>query len=486
MAKKKKLKRAKKIAKPKQARGFVNKEISNGARKSKIRIIGIGGGGGSIAQELAMKIKRVSFTVANTDIQALKQAPSKVQRFQFGWELTQGLGCGMNPNLGRLAAQKEKEKIHKLFKGVDLCILVSCLGGGTGSGATPIFAEILKEMKPSPNTLGVFTLPFGFEGEKKLQIARTALEKLSPCLNALTVFPNEKIFQIIDRETPLKDAFSSINKTLAEAIEGLVEMIYLPGLINIDFADLRMILGGEGKIAYLNSVKTTGPNRAEEAVKKVLYNPLSEYNIRQGESAGSSCFRLIPERILFNITASKDLKMKEVEQISKTISNYNRQAKIIFGVSHDKNYADKLRLTLLATGEKEIEEKPKKKIKKPKARDKISNDANPQIVLSKKEIAKETAKENNSKEKPKEQPKKKALLVLPLKKARAKQPLVHKAGVPRPAEQFNKNNDAKIRKNALDIRKETEQVEKELWIQEKKWDTPAFLRRKNYNPNTTN
>jgi cell division protein FtsZ len=449
--------------------------------KSKIRIIGIGGGGGSIVNEIASRLKRVSFVAANTDAQALRQISPRIKRFQFGKDLTKGLGCGMDPGLGRLAAQKEKERIAKLFEGYDLCILIASLGGGTGSGAIQVFAEVLKEQKK--NCLGVFTLPFKFEGEKKAQIAKVAIGKLAPVLSALTIFPNEKIFQSIDRKTPLRQAFSSINKSLADGLEGLVEMVYLPGLINIDFADLKMILGDSGKIAYLNSVKTAGPNRAEEAVKKVLYNPLSEYNIRIEESDKSPCSHLVPERILFNITASKDLKMKEVAQISKTISDYNRQAKLIFGVSCDKNYQDKLRITLLAIGEKKEQKKFErvirivKKIKEPillpiptppvsvlpepdlQVKAKQESAGVKKITKKKEKMNRKTKKQSKPKPKPK------------ILKKTDKVSVQNNNFFPAPAE--------KPRRNALDLKKQAEKIEQEMLALEKKWDIPAFLRKRN-------
>jgi len=240
-------------------------------KKTKIRVIGIGGGAGNIVSEIASRIKGASFVVANTDLQALRSASRKAQRFQFGKELTQGLGTGMSVELGEMAAQNEKEKIKKILEDQDLLIIVACLGGGTASGAAPIFAKISKNL--GNLTLGIFTLPFKFEGEKKMEIARASLEKIKPKLNALSVIPNERIFQIIDKKTPLKQALSAINKSLAESLEGLIETIYQPGLINIDFADLKTILEGQGRLAYLNTVKVQKKgDSVQEVIKKVLSN----------------------------------------------------------------------------------------------------------------------------------------------------------------------------------------------------------------------
>ena len=213
----------------------------NTVHKTKVRVIGIGGGGGTIVSEIISRMKKADFVVANTDAKALRLI-KKAKRFQFGVNVTKGLGTGMNVEIGEEAALEDKEKIEKLFDGQDVCIVVSSLGGGAGSGASPIFAKLSKNTKCL--TYGIFTMPFEFEGSKKMEIAKESLDKIRPHLNAFSVIPNERIFKIIDKGTPLKDALSAINERLAKNLGGLIEMIYLPGLINIDFADLRTILDG--------------------------------------------------------------------------------------------------------------------------------------------------------------------------------------------------------------------------------------------------
>ncbi len=404
--------------------------------KTKIRIIGIGGGGCSIVTGVASHIKKVDFLAANTDIQALKEIGRKVKVFPFGQNLTRGLGCGMDPKVGKNAAQEAEQKIANLFKNVDLAILVSCLGGGTGSGAAPEFARIAKDL--GVMTFGIFTMPFKFEGVKRAQIAKASLERIKPNLNIFSIIPNENIFQIINKDTPIIEAFSAVNNRLSENLRGLVEMIYFPGLVNIDFADLRTILDGKGKLTYLNSAISQGQSRAEEAIKELLGSPLNEYNIDGAE------------KILFNITASKDLGMSEVELISRNISDFNRRAKIIFGVSQDNSYGDNLRVTLLAVG----------------------------CGQGRDECAKEPKPEPESESKPKSKP----------KKSKPKSP--PKAGPPK-AKKPKKNNKKEqvrqapilsdinlpARKNGLDLKKEAEKTEQELFEEEKKWEIPAFLRR---------
>jgi len=438
-------------------------------KKTKIRVIGIGGGAGNIVSEIAQKVKKATFVAANTDLKSLRAVSRKVIRFQFGESLTHGLGTGMNAELGEMAAQNERERIKKLLENQDLLIIVASLGGGVGSGAAPIFAKISRSL--GNLTLGIFTLPFRFEGEKKMEIALSALEKLKPRVNAFLVIPNERIFQIIDKKTPLKVALSAINKMLSESLEGLIEMIYEPGLINIDFADLKTILGGQGKLSYLNTVKVQKKEgAAKEVVEKVLNNPLYPYSIRGAKG------------VLLNIAGERDLQLAEVSQISKTISELvNKEAKIIFGVSHTRHgggypkYSDIIQTTLLATGcqIKIFPKKPKKRLR-PTRRPRGPNESlggrrggwSPASGPLKKIIEKTPPVEKKAKtvKKPKKSKPKKIKIEVP-------------KGVKEKVENQPPTETEKIRKNALQIRKETQAAEQELLEKEKIWETPAFLRR---------
>ena len=438
---------------------FAKARVKEKVKKTRVRVIGIGGGAGNIVSEIASRIKKASFVAANTDLQALRTLRRTVLRFQFGENQTHGLGTGMNYELAKEAALSEKERIMSLFNGQDFCILVGSLGGGVGSGASPIFAKIAKSS--GAITLGVFTMPFKFEGEKKQEIAREALQKLRPYLNAIVILPNDKIFQIIDKSTPLKEALSAINKNLAESLEGLIETIYLPGLINIDFADLRTILQGQGRFAYLNTVEVQGANRALEAIKKALNCPLYSYTIRGAK------------RVLFNITGEKELSLSDVSQISKTIFELvNSEAKIIFGISQNKKYQDKIKVALLAVGcgAKALSEKEKKprKIKKKKVQKKIMPQPKKKRIRRRKKI------------KPKLKPKKVKVQMKMRKKEPSPSPTEEKPeeGIEvRPASIFEKGTEIKIRKNALQIKKETEEAEKEFLAKEQIWEAPAFLRK---------
>ena len=399
-------------------------------KKIKIKVIGIGNGAGSIVADIAPKIKRVKFLAANTDKLALLKLKRKVEIFQFGQAITGGFGTGMDPSLGQIAAEKETERIERVLKDCDLCIFVACLGGGTGSGATPIFAKVAKKL--GSLTYGIFTLPFNFEGEKKLEIAKEALKNLKPFVNAFSLCPNESIFKIVDKKLPLKKALFAINKILAFALEGLFQTIYKPGIINIDFADLKAILKGQGQLAYLNRTEAQGEQRAEKVLEKILSNPLYPYNISKAKKA------------LFNIAGPQNLSIAELSQISQGIANsLSKEAKIIFGVSREKE-KEKVEITLLAVGceMKDFFLVPEraKKAKKP-------------TELQKTEKVKKTTKKSQILKKESKKPKIKESSPFQIMKE-------------------------KVRKNALEVQKANEELEKEIRKREEIWETPAFLRKK--------
>lgn len=431
----------KKSQKSKSKREKAPKEFSS--PQTKIRVIGIGGGGCSIVSELAKRVGKVSFVAANTDLQALKGIPKKVKAFSFGQDLTGGLGCGMDPKLGEKAAQEEKKKIKELLSGWDFCILVSTLGGGTGSGATPTFAEISKNLKNI--SLGIFTFPFDFEGKRKTKIAKSSFKKIAPNLNGLIIVPNQRIFKVIKEDTSLTAALSSLNKILADNLESLIELIRKPRLINIDWADFKSILKGKGKPVYLNTAKAKGRNRAKRATQKVLKSPLFKFGMKN------------PKRILFNISGGRDLKMSEVEKISESISEFNPRSKIIFGISQSGSSGTKkgeLKITLLAVGRKErlVRKRTKKKSKKKKKTTKRK---------SKKKRSKKRSKKkpsSKSKKKKKKKPKKKK------KKSKKKK-------------SKKKKSTSKNRRTALEVKKAAQKREKERLAEEEKWEVPTFIRK---------
>lgn len=448
-------KRPKTVKKPVKKDIVVPAESENLKTKiTKVRVIGIGGGGGTIVSEIAHKLPKASFVVANTDNQALKSSGNKTLRFQFGQNLTKGLGTGMNPEIGSQAALLEKDKIKRLVEGQDLCIFVACLGGGTGSGAVPIFAKTAKSL--GNLTYGIFTLPFKFEGERKMEIARESLKKVKGHLNALSIIPNERAFQLIDKSTPLRQALSTVNKSLTESLTGLIETIYEPGLINIDFADFRTILEGSGRLAYLNTAEVERKkDTAKNLIVNALNSPLYPYGIKGARG------------VLFNIAGEKGLSLAEVNEISKTISDLvNPEAKIIFGIAQGKKYSDILKTTLLVTGcgmkifSSDSKEPPAKKVKKKKP-----------------SKPKEAEKKTNEKKPKASKPKKKA----PAKKKEVKivnVETVHTAPSGQGTDIFQAINDERIRKSALQVKKEEEETEQEMLNRERIWETPAFFRRK--------
>lgn len=482
---------AKKIKKTSKKIGFKTadreiKEEAEGIKKTKIRVIGIGGGGGNIVSEIASRLPKASFAAANTDTKSLKNYSRKVIKFQFGQNLTHGLGTGMNVDLGSEAAQNEKERIKKLLEGQDLCILVACLGGGTGSGAVSVFSKISKNL--GNLTYGIFTLPFKFEGEKKMEIALESLKKAKNFLNAITIIPNERVFQIINKDTPLKEALSVINKFLSQGLEGLIKTIYEPGLINIDFADFKTILEGRGRLAYLNTMEIP---RKEGAVKdlaaKVLDSPLYPYTVRGAKG------------VLFNIAGEKELSLSDVNEISKTISGLvSSEAKIIFGIHHNKNkkYSNSIKTVLLATGcgmKISSSGLKKEKIKKVKieavekllpAKPSLSVKASASALLApidKPADKSEDKEEKNKKSKIREKIKKSEppkIEIKMIKKPKEKTELLLEKETEPKANFSENNNEEKIRKNALQIRKEFEEIEKAIVEKEKIWETPAFLRKK--------
>ena len=395
-------------------------DIFDGVYKPKIKVVGVGGGGSNIVAEIAKLVGRLDFVAANTDAQALRQIARKnVKTFAFGEKLTQGLGCGMDAVLGETAAQQDKEKLVKLLEGQDLLVLVSSLGGGAGSGATPVFLQTAKELKCL--TIGIFCMPFSFEGEKRQQLALSALEKLKPLVNTYILIPNDNIFGIIEKNTAFHNALSALNKKLAESLQGFIEILSLPGFINIDFADIQSLLEGRERLASLASAISSGPDRATMALEQIVGNPLFHYS-----SKGA-------ERILLNIAGGKDLKMREVAEVSKAIFQENPKAKIIFGITLGNVFEKKMRITIFALGVQKEEAKPvHAKPPKPKA-----------IVVSRKQ---------------KKLPLKQKVLV-------REKPL-------------NPVPLAQPRRNALELHKAIEEEIAELQEKEKAWDIPAFLRAK--------
>lgn len=410
--------------------------------KPKIRLIGIGGGGGSIISELSRSLTKTSFVIADTDARFFKKNP-RVKYFLFGKNMTHGLGTGLDTDIAREAAQAEKENISKLFEGQDIVILISCLGGGLGSGATPVFSLVPQDFKGI--VLGIFTTPFKFEGLHKYKIAKRAFKEIKELLNVSLVIDNEKIFKVIDNQAAITDAFSMVNKNLVESLGSLIDIIYNPGLINIDFADLKSILKGRGNMMFLNTAEASGKDRAEKIVQKVLHNPLYQNN------------NFKSEKVLFNFSSGENLGMFEVNSISQAISQVNPQAKIIFGISKNKKqHKNNIKITLLMTGSQAPLVSP--------VAAKITTKK-----VKKKAITKTPAKNNNG-EKAVEIPNNESLFESPV----AQESL--KLGIEMDPSQFQTASRKVIRRSGLEVKKSREIDSQKKSQQEKEWEIPAFLR----------
>ncbi len=302
-----------------------------------VKVIGIGGGGGNAVARMAKDFTRgVDFIAINTDHQDLDECEVKTKLY-IGKSLTRGLGTGMNPDLGRQAAEENRSEITEAVKGADLVFLAAGLGGGTGTGATPIVAEAAKQS--GALTIAVVTKPFTFEGSQRERLAAEGLMKLKDKVDAIIVVPNDRIFTVISKDTPIVKAFEAIDEILRNALRGLVEIIAMPGIINVDFADVKNIMQDAG-IAIVGVGRASGPDRAVKAVNAALHSPLLETS-PEGAKA-----------VLLGITGSRDLKMTEVNDAAKIVAQTaDPGARIIFGAYYDRTMKPgELKVTVVATG----------------------------------------------------------------------------------------------------------------------------------------
>ncbi|MFH1187577.1 MAG: cell division protein FtsZ [bacterium] len=303
---------------------------------AKIKVIGVGGSGGSaINRMIQEKIKGVDFIVANTDVQAL-HANKAAEKIHIGKDITKGLGAGMNPELGRQSAEESRNEIKEALSGADMVFITCGLGGGTGTGAAPVIAEIARES--GALTIAVVTKPFDFEGPKRREIAERGFRELSAQVDTIITIPNERLFQLIDKKTSLLDAFKIADEILRQGVQGISEIITVPGIINVDFADVRAIMEGTGS-ALMGIGYASGENRATDAAKAAVDSPLLDITIDNAKG------------ILFTITGGKDLGMYEINEAAKIITERaDSEAKIIFGTVIDENLKDQIKITVIATG----------------------------------------------------------------------------------------------------------------------------------------
>src|SRR5262245_11548803 len=302
-----------------------------------IKVIGVGGGGSNAVNRMIdAGLDGVEFLVANTDVQALEQSKASV-KLQIGAKLTKGLGAGANPEVGRQAALEDTDKVIEALEGADMVFVTTGLGGGTGTGAAPIVASLAAELNAL--TVAVVTKPFAFEGKKRLAQADRGLAELKDCVDTVITIPNERLLATLERGTSLFDAFRIADDILRQAVQGISDLIIVPGLINLDFADVKTVMSGMG-MALMGTGTATGDNRAVEAAKKAISSRLLEEQSIQGARG-----------VLINITGGHDLLLHEVSEASSIIHDAaDPEANIIFGAVLDENMKSEVKITVIATG----------------------------------------------------------------------------------------------------------------------------------------
>ncbi len=312
----------------------VKPEIETFAR---IKVVGVGGSGGNaISRMINSRIKGVDFIAINTDAQALHHSQA-TEKIHIGRSITRGLGAGMNPEIGRAAAEESKKDIEKALKGADMVFVTCGLGGGTGTGAAPIVAEVAREL--GALTVAVVTRPFSFEGAERARIAEEGLEQLKNKVDTSIVIPNERLLQIIDKKTSLIDAFKTVDNVLKQAVQGISDLITVPGIVNVDFNDVKAVMKDAGS-ALMGVGIASGENRAVEAAKAAINSPLLELSIDGARG------------VLFNISGGMDLTMMEVNEAARVItSSVDSGAKVIFGaVIDDSLKKGEIKITVMASG----------------------------------------------------------------------------------------------------------------------------------------
>ncbi len=309
-------------------------EAANGAV---IKVIGVGGSGGNaINHMIEAGIEGVQFIAANTDLQALKMSKAPI-KIQLGAKLTKGLGAGANPEVGRQAALEDTEKILEIVEGADMVFVTAGLGGGTGTGAAPIIASLAVEV--GALTVAVVTKPFHFEGRRRMEVAEQGLRELRECVDTLITIPNERLLSIVDRNFTLLEAFKLADDVLRQAVQGISDLITTPGLINLDFADVKTIMSGMGR-ALMGTGHGTGENKALDAAKRAISSPLLEEASIQGARG-----------VLINVTGGPDITLHEVNQSITLIREAaHEEANILFGAVIDETMRNEIKITVIATG----------------------------------------------------------------------------------------------------------------------------------------
>ncbi|MBT4885262.1 MAG: cell division protein FtsZ [Legionellales bacterium] len=304
--------------------------------KAVIRVIGIGGAGGNIVDDVAKEVDEVEYIRANTDAQALGNSTTGVA-LQLGEQLTRGLGAGANPEVGKGSAEENRDKICELLKGADMLFIAAGMGGGTGTGAAPVVAEIAKELNIL--TVAVVTRPFAFEGPQRMKAAQHGMAELSKHVDSLITIPNDKLLTVLGKKATLVSAFKEANGVLKGAVKGIADLITKPGLINVDFADVRTVMSEKG-MAMMGSGESSGENRAEEAARSAVSCPLLE-DVNLNGAKG----------VLVNITGGIDMSIGEFEVVGDTIKTFtSEEATVVVGTVIDTEMTDYMRVTVVITG----------------------------------------------------------------------------------------------------------------------------------------
>ncbi|HSM51200.1 MAG TPA: cell division protein FtsZ [Thermoanaerobaculia bacterium] len=305
--------------------------------RAKIKVIGIGGGGGhAVNRMIAANLRGIEFIAANTDLQALSKcrAPAKLQ---LGTQITKGLGAGADPEVGRRSALEDTDRVLELLDGADMIFLTAGLGGGTGTGAMPVIASLAAEI--GALTVAVVTKPFAFEGRRRMMVAERGVEELRGAVDTLITIPNERLLSYVERGTPLAEAFRIADDVLRQAVQGISDLITIPGEVNVDFADVRAIMGGMG-MALMGTGVAKGENRAIEAAQRAISSPLLEETSIEGAKG-----------VLINISGGRDLGLHEVAEAAKIIqAAVDPDANIINGMVIDESLEDEMKVTVIATG----------------------------------------------------------------------------------------------------------------------------------------
>lgn len=306
------------------------------AGAANIKVIGVGGGGGNALNRMIEDgLKGVEFIAINTDQQALEESKAGT-KIQIGEKLTRGLGAGANPEIGECSAEESKAEIAEALKGADMVFITSGMGGGTGTGATPIIADISKGM--GILTVAVVTKPFPFEGKRRMTQAEKGIEELKQNVDTIITIPNEKLLQVVEKDTTIEEAFLKTDNILRQGVQGISDLITIPGLVNLDFADVKTIMLDTG-IAHMGIGRARGENRAGEAARQAIHSPLLETSI-EGASG-----------VLINVTGGKDLGLLEINEAAELVQkSVDPEANIIFGAVIDESLQDEIVITVIATG----------------------------------------------------------------------------------------------------------------------------------------